>query len=63
MKVPHVNEFTSEVELRDCSVSGSTGFVAKLYHLWNVQAVAICTDVVSVSFRALQGAAERVVHN
>lgn len=28
-----------------------------------MQTVAICTDVVSVSFRVLQRAAERVVHN
>lgn len=28
-----------------------------------MQTVAICTDVVSVSFRVLRRAAERVVHN
>lgn len=38
---------------------GAEGFVAELHHLWNVQTVAICTDVVSVSFRVLQRAAER----
>lgn len=57
VKVPQVNKFTSKVELWDCSVSGSTWFVAELYHL------AICTDVVSVSFRVLQRATERVVPN
>lgn len=63
MKVPHVNKFTSKVELWGCSDSGSRRFVAKLHHLWNVQTVAICTDVVSVSFRVLYTAAERDIHN